>query len=84
MFSFFQRKPKAPEFRDVLFGDLPHTQWLGTDGDPEAEPWRTFIRAGAHLDAGRHKDAAGELRRVLAMPGLESRHYLQAWRFLRG
>jgi hypothetical protein len=33
---------------------------------------------------GDTKDAVAALAAVTVMPGLESRHYLQAWHFLRG
>lgn len=81
MFSLFKR-PKQPDpsgaLRDTLFGDLPMNIWAGGD-----QPWDRFARAKESFEAGRPADAIDQWRGVLATPGLEARHYLQAWHFLR-
>lgn len=46
-------------------------------------PWGAFVAARLHLQAGNQSDAIGWWRHVLEQPGLETRHYLQAWHFLR-
>lgn len=73
-----------PQIRDALFGDLP------LDGCPPAEfaqsleePWITFAAAREMLATGQTTDAIDLWRAIAAMPNLESRHYAQAWHFLR-
>lgn len=83
MFGLFERKPKPRELRDLLFGDLPLAEWPPEARENEEEPWAAFGRARAHFEAGRKTEGIAELRQVLGLPGLESRHYLQAWFFLR-
>jgi hypothetical protein len=75
-------RPKL-EIRDVLFGDLPLSEWPGETATAEVEPWLSFAKARDHLRLGETQDAVTLFRKVLAMPDLESRHYLQAWHFLR-
>ena len=73
--------PPAP--RDLLFGDLPLSQWPLDEGPPQkGEPWASFRQARSLLEK-KDPAAATALRRVVAMPGLESRHYLEAWHHLR-
>jgi hypothetical protein len=83
MFSMFKKKQRQPDIRDVLFGDLPMSQWPSDATLSDAEPWRSFAKARDHFTAGRTLEAVSLFQRVLAMPGLESRHYVQAWQFLR-
>lgn len=71
------------EIRDVLFGDLPLSEWPGETATSELEPWLSFAKARDHLHAGETNDAVALYRNVLAMPDLESRQYLQAWHFMR-
>jgi hypothetical protein len=84
----FGRKPKPqappppqPSIRDTLFGDMPLDAW----GPPDATepPWALFSGARLRLEAGDSAGAAQTLGMVLTMPGLESRHYLQAYHHLR-
>jgi hypothetical protein len=70
-----------PPVRTTLFGDMPLRAWCG--GGEEAEPWLSFVRARALFERDDTQGAAGALREIIAMPGLESRHYLQAWHVLR-
>src|SRR5262249_33684872 len=72
---------QPPEIRDVLFGDLPFDQW--PDEPVDAEPWLSFVRARDQLNSGNSEDSKQALRQILTMSDLESRHYLQAWHFLR-
>ena len=76
--------PEQPAIRDILFGDLPLSQWPnGSSTSVDGEPWLSFISARSQLDSGDQESAKQTLRRILEMPDLESRHYLQAWHFLR-
>jgi hypothetical protein len=69
--------------RDTLYGDAPTEQWP-PEGEPAGEfPWSAFVEARERLAAGSVEDAKRAWRDVLERPGLESRHYLQAWQFLR-
>jgi hypothetical protein len=70
--------------RDTLFGDLPLDVWAGTNTPTSPAPWNLFAKSRDNLAAGRTGDAIDNWRKVLSTPGLESRHYLQAWHFLRG
>jgi hypothetical protein len=74
-------------FARTLYGDLPVAEWPiddGSPGDGYMEPWTAFIRARHHLADGDEDLAIREWSQV-ANPifGWESRHVLQAWRFLR-
>jgi hypothetical protein len=66
--------------RETLFGDMPWEQWAKPS---DAEPWHTFAKANEHRLNGFDAEAVEELSRILKMPQLESRCYLQAWHFLR-
>lgn len=81
--SWFRRKPDPPptsDLRDVLFGDRPLTAWTG---DATSEPWVRFADAAACLSRRDTDEAKRVLASITTMPGLESRHYLQAWHALR-
>jgi len=77
---FKKEKPLAA--RDLLFGDLPFAQWPQQSSSQEA-PWRYFVEARNCLKAGDKGEAIRILQGIQATVGLESRHYLQAWHFLR-
>jgi hypothetical protein len=47
------------------------------------EPWSSFSEAVQHAKTRERDRAAQALLRVVATPGLESRHYLEAWFGLR-
>ena len=89
MFSIFKRKPSPPlrppdNIRDTLFGDMPLEAWPSVSAAlTEQEPWCFFIHAREAIAAGRVADAIPIWRLITEMAGLESRHYLQAWHFLR-
>jgi hypothetical protein len=75
---------QQPAIRDILFGDLPFSQWPNqASTSVDGEPWLSFISARDQLDTGNQESGKQTLRRILEMPDLESRHYLQAWHFLR-
>jgi hypothetical protein len=69
--------------RATLFGDLPLEQWPSEDGPRDAFPWSAFAEARERLADGSVVDATRCWRSVIEQAGLESRHYLQAWHFLR-
>jgi hypothetical protein len=74
------------EIRETLFGDMPWSQWLAISTSTEVvgvEPWVSFGRAKQLLELRDSHAATEILRQILETPGLESRHYLQAWHFLR-
>lgn len=83
MFGFFKKKNPPPEspIRALLFGDSPFAAWCLDK--PESEPWASFSDAKASLDRADRDGAIAKLRKILGTRGLESRHYLQAWHFLR-
>jgi hypothetical protein len=58
-------------------------QWPVGGEETDAMPWGAFVSARAHLNAGNEAEAAPGWQSILGQPGLESRHYVQAWHFLR-
>lgn len=83
MFNLFKKKedPK-PTLRDTLFGDMPMSMWPEVD-DKTGEPWNLFVEARTQLDKKDKNSAIATLQKITTMSNLESRHYLQAWHFLR-
>lgn len=72
------------DIRDALFGDLPLDAWPPAEfAHALEEPWITFGAAREMLTAGQMAGAIDLWRAIAAMPNLESRHYAQAWHFLR-
>ncbi|HJQ13143.1 MAG TPA: hypothetical protein VJ830_00230 [Anaerolineales bacterium] len=84
MFNWFKKeKPRSTvEIRDTLFGDMPISEWP-SDGDRNVEPWESFVQARQHLDKKDKNSAIRIWKTITDTPGLEARHYLQAWHFLR-
>jgi hypothetical protein len=80
--SSFENEREVP-IRETLFGDMPIDLWPRDAATAESFPWSKFVSARSHLAAGRKSDAIADWRQVLQHPGLEPRHYLQAWHFLR-
>jgi hypothetical protein len=83
MLNMVNHNQPVLEIRDVLFGDLPMSRWPSETASSESEPWLSFAKARDHLSSGRTQDAIALFQRIVGMPDLESRHYLQAWHFLR-
>ncbi len=73
------------EMRDLLFGDLPTDSWPGKNsvGQETVEPWASFVRARKQAAACDREASVESLHQILAMTDLDSRHYLQAWHFMR-
>ena len=84
MFNWLKKKEsKQPDIRDTLFGDMPLSEWAGQDQPDPSEPWSWFVKAREYLESEHKQQAIEELKKVTETPGLESRHYVQAWHFLR-
>ena len=71
------------ELRDTLFGDLPLDRWVGDGSLSQAFPWSAFAAARADISKGRREAAVRKWIEIVHHPGLEPRHYLQAWHYLR-
>src|SRR5215208_7107252 len=84
MFNLFKKKEKNQPItiRDTLFGDLPIAEWPREAG-LTMEPWVSFLQARKYLDQKDKDSAISVLQTITEMHGLEPRHYLQAWHFLR-
>jgi hypothetical protein len=84
MTDLTKQTPQPSAIRDMLFGDAPIAEWPSNSSTASHdEPWLSFIQANEQLKAGDQEAAQQTLVRILSMPDLESRHYLQAWTFLR-
>lgn len=85
MFGKRQPAPTIPErsIRDTLFGDAPMEAWPGPHGTTNEQPWSWFVQAREALAKGRTADAVALWKNIAAESGLETRHYAQAWHFLR-
>jgi hypothetical protein len=91
MFGLFRTKrdqqpsipPPTEHVRDTLFGDMPLDKWRGPDSSSPSLPWSHFRQARQYWREGDVNAAYSLFRQVLEAPGLEPRHYLQAWHFLR-
>ena len=83
--SLFQKRQRGvPDpLRETLFGDVPLEEWPRNNASSQDFPWRSFVIARSELAAGRRDEAVACWKQILAHPGLEPRHYLQAWHFLR-
>lgn len=78
--EFFAIGGDMNDVRELLFGDVPLRNWASGGG---GRPWDLFAQAADFHDEGDIAGARAALREVLALEGLESRHYLQAWDVLR-
>lgn len=79
------RKPPGPAaaLRQFVFGDAPVEAWIAQGTGDAGEPWASFERARQLARASMTDDAAAIWRQIASADGLESRHVLQAWHFLR-
>jgi len=75
--------PPPVEIRDTLFGDMPINSWTGNGSASQEFPWSAFVLGRARMKMGDRESAIKNWREVINHPGLEPRHYLQAWNFLR-
>ena len=89
MFNLFRKKdPKKASadakqaVRNTLLGDVPIPDW--PKGKVDGMPWSLFMEARDHIvKKQNHPEAIEVYKKIIEIPGLESRHYLQAWHFLR-
>lgn len=90
MFNLFKKKePKGEqkqanpflEMRNQFMGSANFNEWPKSDLD--ALPWSLFVSARKALAENDLVQTEKFLCQVTEAPGLESRHYLQAWLFLR-
>ncbi|HEX3964670.1 MAG TPA: hypothetical protein VHZ03_49820 [Trebonia sp.] len=58
-------------------------EWVAKASGNPGEPWASFERARRLARAGKRGEAAEVWRQIADADGLESRHILQAWHFLR-
>ena len=65
---------------DMLFGDLPLSYWAGINSNEE--PWNLFKEVQKSLAENDKEAAIATLEKIINIPGLESRQYLQAYFFL--
>ena len=81
---FWKKKPKTSpqqQMRTTLFGDVPFESWVPSDANEE--PWSSFSRALRFKKEGDTERAKAALQSIIEQEGLEPRHYLQAYHFLR-
>ena len=62
---------------------MPLTRWASNEAQAACEPWISFERTRNSIESGDKKSATASLQQILETQGLESRHYLQAYHFLR-
>jgi hypothetical protein len=84
LFDWLKEKPKSTttEIRETLFGDMPLSRWTPLATQTASEPWASFERTRHFIETGEAQSATATLQGILDVPGLESRHYLQAYHFL--
>ena len=76
-----KKKNNGYDIRDTLFGDMPISMWTGNNSSEE--PWVSFQQVEKYLESENTRMAAQLLNKIIETPNLESRHYLQAWHFLK-
>lgn len=88
MFNLFKKKETknvespAAALRSVYAGNSQLNEWPQGDQHTEA-PWSFFVEARTKLKNKQNEEAEKVYRKILSMPGLETRHYMQAWMFMR-
>jgi len=96
MFNLFKKKDSKPApatppqssqdarstIRQTLFGDQSPDDW--PKGNMDGYPWSMFVEARDEItQKGNMQGAVQIYKKITETPGLEARHYLQAWYFLR-
>lgn len=86
MFNLFKKKQTPADVKDAirntLLGDVPIPEW-GRDVS-DGIPWSMFAQAREHVvKRQNYPEAIRIYKQITETSGLESRHYLQAWHFLR-
>jgi hypothetical protein len=84
MVRILKSKVKAvgAQMREVMFGDLPWDAWCGREGPQEA-PWPLFRAAWTARKVGDIDGSVACLEQVVSQLGYDTRHYAQAWHYLR-
>lgn len=95
MFNLFRKKPQpvpqlpknyvSEAMRPTVWGDMPIENWPppnSPDLDTQ-EPWKRFVQARNLIQQGKPNEAIPVLLAITKLPDLETRHYMQAWYFLR-
>lgn len=77
------KKTSTSTLQPLLYGDAPISAWPPLGDVPAGEPWLSFDRARSLAANGDVAGAQTLWRQITDMPGIESRHVLQAWHFLR-
>ncbi|HLY64752.1 MAG TPA: hypothetical protein VKU60_04380, partial [Chloroflexota bacterium] len=73
----------ADLLRPTIFGDAALDAWVARDAGDPGEPWDSFERARQLVQAGHREEAVRIWQQIAVTDGMESRHTLQAWHFLR-
>jgi hypothetical protein len=89
MFNLFKKKDGKKEsvdtnnlIRNTMLGDMAPDDW--PQGMSNDVPWSLFVEARELIEKKKDFNGAVNIyKKITEMPGLESRHYLQAWHFLR-
>jgi hypothetical protein len=76
-----QKEDNKANIQDALFGDQTLSSWASHE--QSGEPWDLFTATKKEIDSGNILKAIEVLKSITDMEGLESRHYIQAWYFLR-
>ncbi len=82
LFATADEPPKV-DIRETLFGDMHLDQWTGNGSTSQAFPWSTFAAARNHIGHSNKEAAVSKWHEIVGHAGLEPRHYLQAWFYLR-
>jgi hypothetical protein len=69
--------------RQTVFGDASLDVWTARGAGQPGQPWDSFEQAREMAQAGHRDEAVRIWRQIASAGGLESRHTLQAWHFLR-
>jgi hypothetical protein len=78
-----RRESPAEALRQTVFGDAALDAWAAHGTSHPGEPWTSFERARQLARAGHRDEAVTIWQQIALADGLESRHTLQAWHFLR-
>lgn len=87
MFNFLKKKESKPEnpagkLRAIYMGNVNVKEW--PPDDTKEYPWSLFVEARNNvLKKQNPKEAERIYRQIVETPELETRHYMQAWLFLR-
>jgi hypothetical protein len=69
--------------RQAVYGDASLDAWTARGAGQPGQPWDSFEQAREMAQAGHRDEAVRIWRQIASADGLESRHTLQVWHFLR-